>query len=346
MLHARLTVDLPREPLPRTGRITRLLLSLIADPGPEGERDRLLGDGLEILRVILSAFSTAGWRDVVTIRVGEALVYSDGQRRLDDLGEALDDVVKSGRLGRGFGMLWVVLSHEQDGQHTVAELQLDEEVVRGKASLTIDLVGRISELRVRADETPRSYQQRVDAQLAEGILENHASRASAVLNTLSMTLSRAFGSISVNVEPPELRLVAPGPLQVGRFRHLGFGPRLRPPTYRAVPKGRRSAAYEHPHVRYFYDPYHDLLCWVMLLALLEDQVAIERITVVDPDATLLFELDEFTDVPEHVTLPVPRSAVTLEEDRIVVDDSIPAVGLDAAEAGSPHAPGYGGEDFG
>lgn len=346
MLHARLTVELPREPLPRTGRITRLLLSLITDPGPEGERDRLLGDGLEILRVILSAFSAAGWRDVVSIRVGEDVIYSDGQRRLDDLGQALDDVVRSGRLGRGFGMLRVVLSYEAQGQHTVAELELDEEVVRGKAPLNIEMVGRIVELRVRPDENPRSYQQRVDAQLADGILETHTSRAGGVLTMLSSALSRAFDSISVRVEPPELRLVAPGPVQVGRFRHLGFGPRLRPPTYRAVPTGRRSAAYEHPHVRYFYDPYHDLLCWVMLLALLDDQVAVERMTVVDPDAKILFELDEFTDVPEHVTLPVPRSAVTLEDTRIVVDASIPAVGLDAAEAGSPHAPGYGGEDFG
>ena len=130
MLHARLLIDLPREPLPRSGAITRLLLSLVSDPGPDEDRDRLLGDALETLRTTLHAFGEAGVDDVVVLRVGDEVIYADDEQRLDDADQALARVVASGRLQRGFGSLRVVLSHRGEGLHTVVQIELDEEVVR------------------------------------------------------------------------------------------------------------------------------------------------------------------------------------------------------------------------
>ena len=347
MLHARLLIDLPREPLPRSGAITRLLLSLVSDPGPDEDRDRLLGDALETLRTTLHAFGEAGVDDVVVLRVGDEVIYADDEQRLDDADQALARVVASGRLQRGFGSLRVVLSHRGEGLHTVVQIELDEEVVRGHAPLSVELVARISALRVRADEGPARYRERVDAWLAAGGLDLQLETMDRLTQALSVALAGAFGSVAVRVDPPTLRVVAPGPVQVARLRHLGFRARLRPPTYRPVPKGwRRSAAYDHPHVHCFFDPYHDLLSLVVVDALLDGRAPARQVTVVDPDATVLFELDHGHGRPESVTLPVARGLVTLLDDRVVVDDSIPVAGMDVAEAGRPHAPGYGGEGWG
>lgn len=347
MLHSRLTVELPSEPLPRSGPIMRLLVALFTDGEPKGDRDRLLADSLEILRASLTAFHAADFDDVVAIRVGGSTIYADTEQRLDDLEDALRRVVESGRLAPGFRSVRVVLSHRAEGLHTVAELVLDEEVARGTAPLSVALTGRIEGLRVRPDESLLEYRARVDAALADGELERCRAELDRSTRALSDALSEAFGSAAVRIEPTAVRVVAPGPLQVARFRHLGVGRRLRSPTYRPDPKAHtRSAAYDHAHVRYFFDPYHDLLCWIIVDAVLEGRAAATRMTIVDPDANVLLQLDGSTARPASVELPVARELVTLEESSVAVDESIRAAGMDAAESGNPHTPGYGGEGYG
>ncbi|MCX4246841.1 hypothetical protein [Paraliomyxa miuraensis] len=347
MLHARIIIDLPREPLPRTSRIKRLLLSLVTDPGPDEARERLLGNALELLGATLQALATTGVRDVIAIVVGKHAVYTDTEQRLDDLDDAFARVVESGRLEPGFGTVRVVLSHVADGLHTVAELTIDEEVAQGTAPASIELVSRTAELRITADEGPSQYRTRVDALLAEGGLERMRERGSALTRAASTALAAAFGPTSVRVEGPQLRIVAPGPVQVARLRHLGFRQRLRPPTHRPNPTHRgRSPAYDHAHVHYYFDPYHDLLSWIVVEALLDGRAPVEQATVVDPDGKPLFTAGGASAPPKPVALPIARDAVRLEDSAIVIDEAVPAMGLDVAEIGSPHAPGYGGDGYG
>jgi len=343
MLHARLTVDLPSAPLPRSGKILRLLRSLVAKPASEAGDEQLVGDALEPLLALLEALGAAGFDDVIAVSAGGRSIYTDTQERRGDLGPALERLVASGRMGPGFGTATVVLCQITPTLHTVAEVTLVERTTAGQPELVVALVARARGLRIGRDEGPASYQARVEAELAAGALDRLRDQLRDQLNDAVERVRQPTlpgRGLAAEPEGPTVRVVAPGPAQVGRFRHLGFHRQRRAAVYQPAPTDRRAPAYDHAHVHYYFDPYHDLLCWVVVGALLDGRCTTPGVEVIDPGGTLLFTSDA---VPGSPRLPVPRDAVTLGDDQVEVAATIPSVGIDQAEAGSPHTPGFGGE---
>jgi len=340
MLHASITIDLPSEPYPTSGRVAALLRWVLTGPDPHAGRSHLTVSTLVVFERLLASFGASGFDDVISVLVGRKPVYIDTQQRLDDIAEALEQTTKSGALGGGLEDLHFVLSRMHEGLHSLADVTLDDEVLADEHEITVRWSSRITDLRTRRDEGPQQYVGRVQEALRSGGLDAWISAATTAREQLVTHLRAQLEPVAISASPVVARIVVPGPTQVGRFRHLGFRERLRPRTYRAEPKDQRVGAYDDPHVYYYYDPYHDLLSWVLVHEALAGRWDAAGVEFLHPDGRLLFRGGERPSEP----LEVPCGAVEFGERELIIADDLPTVGFDRAEAGSPHAPGWGGEN--
>ncbi|MEM9455465.1 MAG: hypothetical protein AAGF11_14885 [Myxococcota bacterium] len=339
MLHTSITIDLPSEPYPTSGRIASLMRWVLLGPDPHAGRKRLTVSGLTVLDKLLTGLAASGFDDVISVLVDRRPVYIDTQQRLDDIQLALDRTLASGALRQGLRDVHMVLSRAHDGVHSLADVTLDDEVLVSEHPVALRWSTRIASLRVRPDEGPLEYRERVRDTLSTSGLRPQIAATTAASSQLADNLRAHLQPATVSRHSVVGRVVVPGPTQVGRFRHLGFRQRLRARVYRAEPKDKRIGAYDDPHVYYYYDPYHDLLSWLLVHEALAGRWDAEGVEFVHPDGRLLFVGGQAPREP----LDVPSDAVEFHAQGLRIDDGLPVVGFDRAEAGSPHAPGWGGE---
>ena len=146
---------------------------------------------------------------------------------------------------------------------------------------------------------------------------------------------------------------------LGRFRELTFGDRVKEPTYRAVPTHQRSGAYADPFYYYYYDPYFGFTHFLLLDYMIgHDHWHTDGVAVVSPDGDTLYTGAEAAAHPED-RLDAEGSAVGFGDDgNLTVSDTIPAVSdaggedwggsdiqADAVATGAPGAGDAGGSGF-
>lgn len=340
MLFTAIEIDLPSEPYPQSGRVSAMLRWIVSGPDPYAGKKRSTENGLEVVDKLLRGFGEAGFDDIVSVYVEEKPVYLDTEERLSDLSVALDRALESGALKEGLKDIRLIASRQADGLHTLADVTVDDDVLVEDKAVQIKLSSRISALRVQPDETALEYRERVVKILdAEG-LDDSKRRADEVATRLAQSLSQQLDPAKVSKGETIARVVVPGPNQVGRFRHLGFGDRLRKRIYRPEPSEKHKEPYWDPHPSYYYDPYHDLFSWLVVEELIQGRYSSDGITFIHPGGDPAFVGGA---KGKHTELTVPLDAVKFFEHRIDVDDMVPDIGFHPAEAGTPHAPGWGGE---
>ena len=342
MHRVRLTIDLPSEALP-SDPVLLGVLRWIFTTGQTGARERLTGNGLGWCRRLMQACARGGLSDVVAVVADGTELYLDERGTSEDIGEALRTVLERGGLQGGFQELHVVVAGSSDGWHAVAAIRLRTEVAKGVPEIDIDWSARSLELRITDEETPLEFERRIVGLGSDAELVDAAMRPSvAMLDRLVAELADSLGTPSepgghhrVHASGQGRTVVVPGPRQVARFRSLGFGRSLRGRTYRPRATEKRSGAYDEPQVYYFFDPYHDLLSWIVAREVAEQRWCGPQIDLVDTDGLPAGAPSDWKVSPD---------AVVIGREGIAVDDSVPPVsGFDVAEAGSPNAPGYGGE---
>lgn len=342
MLQATLTLDLPSVPAEPGGPLRRLTRRLTGNKKIAGTEELVMA-GREALRRILWAAENGGFENVIhVVADGEAL-YVDRQQRRHDLDAVLSRVESHELLAKGFEHLRIVLSRRFEGMHTVAAIDVRDHVQSGEHEFTARFSTRLHDLRPEAGEDPVGWASRVrafvqDAATIEARVQAARKMVDGARRGFESNL-KLVGGTGMNVE---IRVVVPGPRQVARFRHLQFGQFLRSPAYRALPEEKRVGAYDDPHVYHFFDPYHDLLSWVIVDEILAGHWRRPDVKLVHTDGTVLATATN-TEALQSLQFEVPRSAVTIGEGGIAVSESVPAVStLDPAEVGSPHTPGFGG----
>ncbi len=339
MLRAKIRVNLPSEAYPASGRVASMMRWVFLGPDPHAGRKHITVNGLAVLDKLVAGCAAADFDDVIAVLVDRKPVYIDTQQRLDDLHIALQSTLASGALKDGLRDVHFVLSRQAEGLHLLADVTVNDEVLVEADEIELRCSARISEFRVQGSEGLLAYQQRITAALGEGLFSRAEERSAAQASRLAECLSSELRPADVEMVACSPRVVVPGPRQVGRFRHLSFGVRPRPRVYRAASKRDRVGAYDDPHVYYYYDPYHDFLSWILVGEAAARRWAARDVEFVHPDGhTLAIGGEALADV----TLDVPAEAVRVAANRLVVDSAIPEVGFHPAEAGSPHAPGWGG----
>ena len=240
-------------------------------------------------------------------------------------------------LRAGFKKLELVASLRNSGLHSLVDVAFDEDVLWADHELTVRWSSRLTSLRVQPGEGPLEYQQRVLESASTGVLRSEESRVVTAVARLASALD-GLQPIRVEASDVRVRVVVPGPTQLGRLRHLGFRGAVRSRVYRPAPTTRARGAYDDPHVHHYYDPYHDLLSWILVVEAREGRWDAQGVEFVRPDGVAIDVVQ-----CDPAELGVPLTAVQFHRDRLEIDPAMPEVGFHPSEAGSPHAPGWGGD---
>jgi len=336
MHRAELTIDLPSEELP-SDPVLLSVLKWIFTTEETGALERVTGDGLTWCRRLVGACTRGGLTDVVAMTADDTELYLDDRGKFEDFGEVVDAVVKRGGLQGGFSELRVVLSGTYEEWHAAATIRLRTEVEKGAPEIDLQWSARSLGMRVQPGESPAQYRDRITS------LARDPSAAMAAFAAPEVMLDNLIEHFAHELGAPPAQsrrrvVVVPGPVQVGRFRTLGFERSLRDRTVRPVAIERRTGAYDEPQVYYFFDPYHDLLSWILAAEIVEGRWAGPDVELVDHHGNPLP-----VGAGAYAQWEVAPDAVVIGDEKIEVSAVVPDVaGLDVAEAGNPNTPGFGG----
>lgn len=351
MFHGEISIDLPSRVPPSGGLAHRLVLRLMgsartkSSDDPDEAVEELLLDGLSTYEGLLQAAGSAGFDDIISVVVDGRIVYEDTEQRMNDLSEALEGLVRHGRIEQGFGVLRVTFSRRHLGLHVLAEGKLLARASRGQRELEIRLSGWPPALDVEPNEGPREYATRVREHIGDAAaLDEHLSTMCESVETLAREIERTIPGAKSSVHDVELRIVAPGPKQVARMRHLGFHQSHRSVVYRSIPAHERIGAYDDPFNLHYYSRYRDLFDWIALGEILDGHWNRSDVKVLHPTGQELFTGDRAASFDTH-RLEVARDAVRVSpEGDLVIDSSVPEVpDFVPEERGTPHSPGWAGE---
>lgn len=338
-----MTIDLPSEELPPDPAILRVLRWIFTTNETKTDGHELVGSGLEWCRRVMAASAHGGLDDLIALAADGQDLYLDQEQREENFTEVLDEIAQRGDLKGGFELLTLVLSGHHADWHALASIQLQTHADANTPEITVEWSARSLGLRVQEDETPEAYIDRI-----EGVCRDPAKATAAFSPPESMldgVLEHWRAELAPSVVQTTsrmLRVVVPGPTQVARFRNLGFGRALRPRAYRPKAKEKRPGAYDEPQVYYYFDPYHDLLSWVVAKEVVAARFRGPAMKVVDRSGNPLP-----IGPGAEAKWEVPTDAVSIEDGKLTVDDRVPLVSsLDLAEVGNPNAPGFagGGDD--
>ncbi len=345
MLHASITIE---EPSGRgnTSAVWAWLRDLFRSKEELDALEHAFGQRtLERLGAVGRALESCGVSDVIHLFIDDRPIYEDTSDERDDLSAALTRATQGREVDTHFETLRLVVSAVDDHLHQLIDIQITGRGQGAGPQIKIELAARHQDLRIEVGEQAHTYRDRVltavrvAAEPGRG-LERFAAHARALHEALTAALPGAH----IQSSEAEIRLIRAGTKQVGRLRNLGFERAVRLPTYRSKATHRRTGAYDSPFYYYYFDPYQDLLHWIIV----EDMLACgtwtdSRVQVVDRTGAPLF-LGSEAHAHRDDNFEVAREALTITpESGLVIDPAIPRVSsMDPVEIGSPHTPGYGG----
>ncbi len=350
MFHASLAVQLPTElpsPTPSVQRWVELLFPrpVKEDDDPHAEVRDVLEGNLAVFDGFLHAFEEAGFDDVVAIVVDGKPAYVDAEGTIGDLQLALEGLVKSKALAKGYTVMRTTFRRRHEALELVAELRCharssarpDETRVRISARPVAHAPGH--------DEGPREYAARVRALLRDAAaVESHRQTIGTIRDEVAAKIKAGMPNVGLESDSATVRLIAPGHRQLGRMRHLAFGVSSRQTVFCSLPSYERTGPYDDALSRHYYSVYGDLFHWIAVGEVLEGHLPSPNVEVVSATGRLLFRGDG-AKAFDPADFAVPRDVVRVSpEGRLKIDASVPEVAaLEVAERGSPHSRGWAGE---
>ncbi|MBW1880731.1 MAG: hypothetical protein JRJ84_20435 [Deltaproteobacteria bacterium] len=323
MLQANIYIELPGEEVTRpTTRWERIQSKLGAKIDMGTGVKRLTLNPLETWQALCTGLGTAHLTDAVWLIVNDKVLYLDEEGRPQDLDHAW--VAESPLGSADFRELHLALTHEALGVEAMVLVDIRTPVPVGTEEMRVRVSARISNLRIRPGESAADYVQRVRAFAAKKpIIEAHRVQIREFARSLGQCLADAFGDATFRLDEARVRVQRLQLEQFAHFRELSFGDQFSQRVYRPAPKVARHAVYDDPFVYLWWDPYADLLHWVLLDAMVH-RVAwrSEHVEVVDPGGTLVCRGDQ---VPEHAQVlePVVELAYLDEHGKLAVSRSVP-----------------------
>jgi hypothetical protein len=294
MLKSRIVVDLPSAETERRKKPLEWLRSLFgAQIDLRSGREELTVSALWLVEGLVEGFAAVGVHDVVSFLVDKQVVYLDHQDVPDDLPMVVKAAETAGILDRTFREMHLALAHKSETLHVIVDCAVKNGVLLGEAEMTIALSGRVRALQIESGETAQHYADRVKAFAAGGeSFEPARKELDSLTEKIANELSSVLAGARVSHEAAVVQLVRPSARQIGNFRRLEFGDRVRQPSYRAVPTMQRHGAYNDPFYYHYHDPYYDFTTYLLVDAMLHSHAwHSPHVHVVDPAGHRLFTGD-------------------------------------------------------
>jgi hypothetical protein len=317
MLDAHVILDLPSEAEPRRRAFWHRLRDRFSGSEERGETEELTIAGREAFRRLMWGLDKAGFDNIICALADSEELWLDQAGTKHDLEHVIAKVVDTGALERGFDMLELVASRRLENLHCLVAIRVRNRVPQGEPEFSAQVCTRLSDLRIATGETPLSYRSRVEEFMADPpAFERCRLRVEDVVRLLVRGLERSMGARMTEASPVEARIVVPGPDRVAGFDALKFGAEVTGIEYSARPRPGLEGAYDNPHERHFYDPYHALQSWLMTRAILDKNLwRRPDVKLVHPRGIVLATASEAQNLAQ-LELDVAADAVTLGESGI------------------------------
>lgn len=350
MYHASLAVQLPTElpsPTPSVQRLVELIFPLPAEEeeDPHAEVRDVLERNLGVFDGLLRAFEEAGFDDVVAIVVDGKPAYVDTEETIGDLQLALEGLVKSKALAKGYAVMRTTFRRRHEGLELLAELRCHARSTARPDETRVRISARPAEHAPGHDEGPREYAARVRESLKDAVaVESHRQAISTIRDEVAAKIKARMPNVGLESDSGIVRLIAPGRRQLGRMRHLAFGASSRQTVYCSLPSYERTGPYDDALSRHYYSVYSDLFHWIAVGEVLGGHLPSPNVEVVSATGRRLFRGDG-AKAFDPADFAVSRDVVRVSpEGRLKIDASVPEVAaLEVAERGSPHSRGWAGE---
>ncbi len=329
------------------GKLVSLLLERHEEESLDEAFEAQLRHNLSVFEGLLRAFGAAGFDDVVAVVVDGRPAYVDTEETIGDLQLALEGVVRTGAVADGFSVLRTTFCRRDDGLKVLAELRCHARGEQRTEQIRVRISARPQTFDPADDEGPREYAGRVREYLRDATLRaRHVEAVQGIVEGLAGQIPRALGGATISVQPTVIRFISPGARQLGRLRHLGFGQQRKRTVYCSLPAYERIGPYDDPLSLHYYSPYHDLFHWIAVGEVLGGQVPDELVEVVSATGSLLFRGDTAASFDPSSLDPARNVVRVSPEGHLKIDPSVPEVArLDLAPIGTPHSPGWGGEQW-
>ncbi|MEQ1571479.1 MAG: hypothetical protein ABMA64_37980, partial [Myxococcota bacterium] len=236
-------------------------------------------------------FSRAGITDAISFLVDRKPIYVDTREVTHDLQLVEEAATEARVLERPFREMHLVLTAHTAGLHLLFDVRVSARVLEGDPNVTVDVIGRPEELRVRRGETAQEYALRVQELTRNaGGIDAYRAVLTELTSDLALALQRDLPGAVATVVDAKVQVVRPGAREVAKFRNLTFGRDVVDPTYRPVPTHARAGAYADPYVYYWYDPYWNFTNFLLLDSMLHhSHLHTPDVIVVDPSGNALYD---------------------------------------------------------
>ena len=350
MYHASLAVQLPTELPSPTPSVQRLVELLFPRPGEDEEDARhevreVLERNLAVFEGLLRAFEEAGFDDVVAIVVDGKPAYVGTEETIGDLQLALEGLVKSKALAKGFAVMRTTFRRRHEGLELLGELRCHARSSARPDETRVRISARPAAHAPNDDEGPREYAARIRESLKDAAgVESNREAVATIRDEVAAKIKARMPDVGLESGPGIVRFVAPGRRQLGRMRHLSFGTSSRSTVYCSLPSYERTGPYDDALSRHYYSPYSDLFHWIGVGEVLGGHLPSPSVEVVSATGRRLFRGDG-AKAFDPADFAVSRDVVRVSpEGRLKIDASVPEVAaLEVAERGSPHSRGWAGE---
>jgi hypothetical protein len=297
VLQANVYIDLPGREVNRpTTRWERIQNKLGAKIDVGTGVKRLTMDPLEVWQALCTGLRAAKLTDAAWLIVNDNILYLDQEGRPQDLDDAW---VADTKLGRNeFRELHLALTHEALGLDVMVLVDIRTPIPVGTEEMRVRVSARISSLHIRPGESAADYIKRIRAfATKKALIKAHRVQMREFAHGVGKHLAAAFGDATFRLDEARVRVQRLQLEQFAHFRELSFGDRVTQRVYRPAPKVARHAVYDDPFVYLWWDPYADLLHWVLLDEMVRRGAwRSEYVEVVDPGGTLVCRGDQ---LPEH-----------------------------------------------
>ena len=298
MITSRIMVDLPSAVTERAvSPLERLGALFGKKPDLQTGTESLTVTAVAVLDGVVAALGSVNINNAVSLIVDETMIFIDLDDRDNDAGVMRRTAEKSEAFGADFEEMHIVFDHKQPGLHTLIDVCVKSKVSVGKEEMQITLSSRLSDL-FAGNESSFQYSSRVGKFMRQkGGLTGFASVQSSLTERIASALSSRLPGIKARCIPPAIKLMQPTEAQLAGLRYVLFGPAVTPPSYRPVPLHRRTGKLADAYYYYYYDPYFELLSWILVRNMIKNQLWTDLdIYVTDPGGQLLFAARDATSV--------------------------------------------------
>lgn len=291
MLQSEIFINLPSVDVEnQKGFWNRMLSQVDQDLKDESSgKKQVVLQSVSLLTALAQGFSKAGVNDIVSLMVDDEVVFLDTMGRDDDLRYALEAVMNLPSDKSSFSHVFLVLEHVLDDMHVVIEATVHSKYREGSYPMRIRSMSRIMPLRPNGSEMAAAYAGRVRAFVRNPqAIQLHREKLTTFSLAISKAMEEALPGCPMRISKTLVQVTRLEPEQIQALGGLALGGQIPAQQYRPAPEAGTTGGLDDRYEYFYYDPYHALVNWCLLDAMITERTWSEKhFRVVHPNGSIL-----------------------------------------------------------